>query len=411
MVGEAHRRRASPAACAPSLSWDDDPFLDSLEAVESAKVKEEDIRKGGGRSKGRREKEKARSRNGKGSASGGRVDMWLDRMDEEKKKKDKARTALGQNRKGAGPLVTSISSIFGGGSSGPSRDAKDGKGQVPRKRPRPSTPIHTSQASTTAATNSSKAAESRPKGPWSRLGRAKRSDKQDGKMMGIPGLQGSGSWGRGLGDDGGADDDTWGASRYSGMCVGQADSGGSFRPVGVVGGRSGWGQGGQGFGKGKGGVEDELWPEKHCPTSLEGLAMHHKKLDEVRHWMTQATNQAMNQQGLSIATGGRKRVLCLVGPPGCAKSTMVRLLAESMGIALIEWQDTSGQGGPMFRPTADGPALRGARPRHELGSSYESQIDSFENFIRSSMYPTLSLVGASSLARKGQEGGSFKSSG
>lgn len=45
-------------------------------------------------------------------------------------------------------------------------------------------------------------------------------------------------------------------------------------------------------------------------------------------------------------------------------------------------QDTSGQGGPAYRPFADGPALAGERPRHELGSSYQSAIDSFEEFMK-----------------------------
>lgn len=48
----------------------------------------------------------------------------------------------------------------------------------------------------------------------------------------------------------------------------------------------------------------------------------------------------------------------------------------------VSSQDTSGQGGPAYRPLADGPALGGGRPRHELGSSYQSSIDSFEEFMK-----------------------------
>lgn len=35
---------------------------------------------------------------------------------------------------------------------------------------------------------------------------------------------------------------------------------------------------------------------------------------------------------------GLYRMLALVGPPGSAKSTMVRLLANDMGVALSGWQ-------------------------------------------------------------------------
>lgn len=35
---------------------------------------------------------------------------------------------------------------------------------------------------------------------------------------------------------------------------------------------------------------------------------------------------------------GMYRLLALVGPPGSAKSTMVRLLAQDMGVEIAEWQ-------------------------------------------------------------------------
>lgn len=45
-------------------------------------------------------------------------------------------------------------------------------------------------------------------------------------------------------------------------------------------------------------------------------------------------------------------------------------------------QDTTGHGATAFRPRADGPALGAERPRHELGSSYQGSLDSFEEFMR-----------------------------
>ena len=42
----------------------------------------------------------------------------------------------------------------------------------------------------------------------------------------------------------------------------------------------------------------------------------------------------------------------------------------------------SGQGGPAYRPRADGPALAGERRPHDLGNSYQSAIDSFEEFMK-----------------------------
>ncbi|CAB1110468.1 unnamed protein product [Ectocarpus sp. CCAP 1310/34] len=132
--------------------------------------------------------------------------------------------------------------------------------------------------------------------------------------------------------------------------------------------------------KARGGVEDQLWPDKHRPRDISCLAVHSKKVDEVRHWMTLA---------LAARPGNEEacRVLALVGPPGSAKSTMVRLLAQDMDVELAEWQ-----GGPAYRPFADGPALSGERPRYELGSSYQSSIDSFEEFMKRSSYRALSVL-------------------
>lgn len=57
------------------------------------------------------------------------------------------------------------------------------------------------------------------------------------------------------------------------------------------------------------------------------------KVDEVRHWMTLALGARPGREGAC-------RLLALVGPPGSAKSTMVRLLAQDMGVELAEWQVT-----------------------------------------------------------------------
>lgn len=55
------------------------------------------------------------------------------------------------------------------------------------------------------------------------------------------------------------------------------------------------------------------------------------KVDEVRHWITLALNARPGSVGAC-------RLLALVGPPGSAKSTMVRLLAQDMDVELVEWQ-------------------------------------------------------------------------
>lgn len=71
-------------------------------------------------------------------------------------------------------------------------------------------------------------------------------------------------------------------------------------------------------------------------TTLTLLRMY-PKVDEVRHWMTLALSARAGIEGAC-------RLLALVGPPGSAKSTMVRLLAQDMDVELAEWQVTQGEG-------------------------------------------------------------------
>ena len=47
--------------------------------------------------------------------------------------------------------------------------------------------------------------------------------------------------------------------------------------------------------------------------------LHYYQVDEVRHWMTMALDAQPDS--------GTYRLLALVGPPGSAKTTMVRLLS------------------------------------------------------------------------------------
>ena len=78
---------------------------------------------------------------------------------------------------------------------------------------------------------------------------------------------------------------------------------------------------------------------KHPESSAKSLSIKKLKkknvpqVDEVRHWMETAL--------AARPDSGAYRLLALVGPPGCAKSTMVRLLAQDMGVELAEWQVTN----------------------------------------------------------------------
>ncbi|KAF2035700.1 cell cycle checkpoint protein RAD17 [Setomelanomma holmii] len=70
------------------------------------------------------------------------------------------------------------------------------------------------------------------------------------------------------------------------------------------------------------------WTEKYGPASLEELAVHKKKVADVRAWLSDV-----------YGGRGRKRLLLLKGPAGSGKTTTMSLLAKELGIELHEWKN------------------------------------------------------------------------
>ncbi|KAH8733055.1 Rad17 cell cycle checkpoint protein-domain-containing protein [Phaeosphaeriaceae sp. PMI808] len=70
------------------------------------------------------------------------------------------------------------------------------------------------------------------------------------------------------------------------------------------------------------------WTEKYGPTSLEELAVHKKKVADVRTWLTDV-----------FSGRGRKRLLLLKGAAGSGKTTTMSLLSKELGIHVHEWKN------------------------------------------------------------------------
>jgi cell cycle checkpoint protein len=105
-----------------------------------------------------------------------------------------------------------------------------------------------------------------------------------------------------------------------------------------------------------------MWVDKHAPKSSTDLCVAPKKVKEVRAWMESAT--------ANRASG--KKLLVLVGSSGIGKSTMLRLLAKEMGLAVCDWNES-------HNPRTYAGGSTGIMSVEE-----SSPLDSFEEFLQQS---------------------------
>lgn len=105
----------------------------------------------------------------------------------------------------------------------------------------------------------------------------------------------------------------------------------------------------------------ELWVDKYRPRTLEELAVHKKKVEEVRTWFEERLNGEKKEKN--------NHALLITGQTGIGKSETVRVIASHLGAILYEWKTPT--------PTIWQEHL------HNSGSGirYTSKLDEFENFV------------------------------
>lgn len=93
-------------------------------------------------------------------------------------------------------------------------------------------------------------------------------------------------------------------------------------------------------------AEDSLrpWSERFAPTNLDELAVHKRKVADVRRWLEDV-----------LAGRVRQRLLVLKGAAGTGKTTTMQLLAKELGCEVLEWRNPAGaMGGTMAHQSAAG---------------------------------------------------------
>lgn len=75
-------------------------------------------------------------------------------------------------------------------------------------------------------------------------------------------------------------------------------------------------------------VDTRPWNERFGPVSLDELAVHKKKVDAVRTWISDVLDGK-----------ARKRLLLIKGPAGSGKTTTISLLSKELGFEIHEWKN------------------------------------------------------------------------
>ncbi|XP_010444834.1 PREDICTED: cell cycle checkpoint protein RAD17-like isoform X2 [Camelina sativa] len=108
----------------------------------------------------------------------------------------------------------------------------------------------------------------------------------------------------------------------------------------------------------------DLWVDKYSPRTLEELAVHKKKVEEVKLWFEKSLD--FSKDGF-----GNSNVLLLKGQAGVGKSATIHLISSILGVTVYEWN------API--PTIWQEHVHNS----SSGLKYTSKLDEFENFVES----------------------------
>jgi len=76
-------------------------------------------------------------------------------------------------------------------------------------------------------------------------------------------------------------------------------------------------------------LESTNWLENFVPKTVDELAVHNKKIEELQLWF--------NSYDSSVKTNNPGAILLLTGPPGSCKTTALKLIASNLDYEILEW--------------------------------------------------------------------------
>ena len=126
------------------------------------------------------------------------------------------------------------------------------------------------------------------------------------------------------------------------------------------------------------------WNMKHKPKKTSDLAVHPKKIEEVRSWLFNALNKDI---GSNKATNS---MLLLTGPPGCGKTATIDVLSCELNFVIQEWCNPIAAVDMKKRDTDDFESSNHSYYSKDDTVPYESNVNAFSNFmLRANRYNVL----------------------
>lgn len=117
-------------------------------------------------------------------------------------------------------------------------------------------------------------------------------------------------------------------------------------------------------------IKSSNWIDKFAPQSLDDLAVHAKKIEEIQKWLEYAEQNRHQTPG---------PILLLTGPSGSGKTVTLRLIAKERGYVINEWVNP-----------VDVEQCRSNRVNNDIETYTESQTALFNQFLfNSSRYRSL----------------------
>ncbi|KAL0563836.1 RFC checkpoint protein Rad17 [Marasmius crinis-equi] len=119
---------------------------------------------------------------------------------------------------------------------------------------------------------------------------------------------------------------------------------------------------------------DRLWVDMYEPTTEGELAVHVRKVEDVRRWLFEAFGG-----GPSGKLKKYRRVLVLTGPAGTAKTSTVKVLSREMDFEILEWKTAMND--PLENGFDDGLTYASSSRTTISDYNYESSYTKFEAFL------------------------------